>query len=86
MRCSLGPKKLARYSLRFGVFFRKGLVRGNTDHRIYLQSVDGEGFSLWPGDTELTPDPWGNSQQFRIKQFYQKAITRLFDEGFGVKE
>jgi hypothetical protein len=47
-RCKLGTKKLNKYSKIFGLKFVKGLVRGNTDHRVDLYLENGERFATYP--------------------------------------
>jgi hypothetical protein len=48
MRCKLGDKKLRKYSNKFGIKFIKGLVRGNTDHRVDLFTEDKKCYSIYP--------------------------------------
>lgn len=57
MRCRLGTKKLAKYSRLYGLTFVKGLVRGNTGHRVDLWDADGKAYELYPGDAEPTRTP-----------------------------
>ena len=47
MRCALGKKKLAFYSKKFGLPFTKGLVRGNTNHRVDLCTGNNEAYQWY---------------------------------------
>jgi len=50
-RCSLGQKKLRKYSKQFSIKFVSGKVRGNTDHRVDLYSEDGKGYHYFKDGT-----------------------------------
>ncbi len=54
MRCSLGEKKLRKYSKMAAVEFVKGMVRGNTNHRVDLFTAAGDEFNMWPGEDKPT--------------------------------
>lgn len=48
MRQALGSKKLRRYSAMLGVEFDRGMVRGNTEHRVDLWAGR-RSYSYYPG-------------------------------------
>ena len=50
MRCSLGVKRLRKYSKLLGYEFVRGLVRGGTDHRVDLFTIDKRKANYWPTD------------------------------------
>lgn len=65
-RCRLGEKKLKKYSEKFGIKFVKGLVRGNTNHRVDLFTENMKEFCTFP-DGKLY-EPYSSSELKIIEQ------------------
>lgn len=53
-RCSLGAKKLRRYSRILGIEFVRGFTRGNTNHRVDLYDKFDNCISVYPSKWRRT--------------------------------
>lgn len=67
MRCTVGPKKIAKYVKKTGLPILTALVRGGTDHRIDLCLDDGS-VMHWYKDGKMEKSTIGwNVERWRAK-------------------